>query len=74
MYCEQQNRWWVIDDKRAAFKNAQKTIGKIMREKEYYMEGIERKQQMMDELLNMPPNNQLNHLKKYQNQVQKENG
>ena len=41
------------DDRRGAFKNAQKTIGGIMREKERCMEGDKRKQQVtvMDELL-----------------------
>ena len=42
------------DDRRGAFKNAQKTIGGIMREKEQCIEGKTRKQQVMDELLKSP--------------------
>ena len=41
------------DDRRGAFKNAKKTIGGTMREKEQCMEGEKRKQQVMDELLKL---------------------
>ena len=41
------------DDRRGVFKNAQKTIGGIIREKEQCMEGEKRKQQVMDKLLKL---------------------
>ena len=56
----------IDGDTRGAFKNADKTIGGIMREKDQCMEEEEeRKQQIMDELLKSPTNSNLptkNHL------------